>query len=415
MEQIITGLDIGTTKVCAVEALMNDDNQVEIIGVGMHPCKGLKRGVIINVEETVEAIHEAITEADIQAGNITQDLYVGIAGSHIHGQNSSGIIVISNKSREITEKEIERVVNQAQSIKIPNEREIIHVLPWEFKIDEQGGIKDPTGMTGQRLESQVHIVSGSVTSIQNLINSVKSANYNVKDIVLEPLASSESVLRDEEKEMGVILIDLGGGTADVSVFINGSLRVTFVVPLGGNNVTKDISYMLKTSFEEAERIKIQKGHAFPDDVDENDTLQVGGSFGRKIRVISRKYLSLIIEARLEEILTIIKDKLKPNRILDRAVAGVVITGGTALTDGIVDLAEVVLGTHVRVGSPYGIYGLTEKIDNPIYSTGVGLSLWGMKENLLSNYSENQVSSNINNGFISKIRSGMKNIAKEFFS
>jgi len=419
MEQIITGLDIGTTKVCVVKALKNNDDEVEIIGVGLQPCKGLNRGIIVNVEETVDAITEAITEADIQSGYITEELYVGVAGSHIYGQNSSGIIVISSKGREITEKEIERVVNQAQSIKLPNEREIIHVLPWEFKIDDQGGIKDPTGMTGQRLESKVHIVTGSVTSIHNLINSVKSANYNVKDIVLEPLASAESVLRDEEKEMGVVLIDLGGGTTDVCVFIEGSLRNTFVIPLGGNNITKDISILLKSPYAEAERIKMQFGNAFSRNVNESENIQIGGIAGRKVRVEKRKFLSDIIQARIEEILFMVYEKLRQNRVLEKAVAGIVITGGSALTEGIIDIAELIFNTHIRIGVPYGITGLVDKVNSPIYSTAVGLSIWGIKEE--TEYLGNEIKidtkgTNSNgNGFLHKIRSGMRNIAKEFFS
>lgn len=413
MEQIITGLDIGTTKVCVVEALKNNDNEIEIIGVGIHPCKGVRRGVVINVEETVEAINEAVTEADIQAGHISEELYVGIAGSHIYGQNSSGIIVISSNGREITEREIERVVNQAQSIKLPNEREIIHVLPWEFLIDDQVGIKDPTGMTGQRLESKVHIVTGSVTSIQNLINSVKAANYKVKDVVLEPLASAEAVLRDEEKEMGTILIDFGGGTTDVCVFIDGSLRYTFVLPLGGNNVTKDISILLKTPYAEAERLKVQMGHAFAEYIEGDEMVQVGGVIGKAIQSIKRKYLAEIIQARIEEILSIIYNKLKSYRIFDKIISGVVITGGTALTEGIIDIGERIFNLHVRTGHPYGVTGLGERVKSPICSTAVGLSIWGIKEEDIENEFIN-IDTN-SNGLFSKLKSGVKNIAKEFFS
>ncbi|MFW5799455.1 MAG: cell division protein FtsA [Spirochaetota bacterium] len=413
MEQIITGLDIGTTKVCAVEAIRNND-EIEIIGVGIQPCKGLSRGVIINVEETVEAINEAITEADIQAGHITEELYVGVAGSHIHGQNSSGIIVNSSKNREITENEIERVVNQAQSIKIPNEREIIHVLPWEFIIDEQGGIKDPTGMSGQRLESKVHIVTGSVTSIQNLVNSVRSSNYAVKDVVLEPLASAEAVLREEEKEMGVILIDIGGGTTDVCVFINGSLRYTFVIPLGGNNITKDISILLKTPYAEAERLKTQMGYAFAKNINEAETIQIGGVIGSKIREVSRKFLSEIIQARIEEIFSMVFEKLQSYKIFDKTVAGVVLTGGTALTEGIVDIGELIFDTHIRVGMPYGVTGLIDRVHTPICSTAVGLSIWGMREE--TEYEDDNINRiDDEDGFLYRIKSGMKNIAKEFFS
>lgn len=419
MEQIVTGLDIGTTKVCAVEAIINDDNNIEIIGVGKQSCKGLSKGVIVNVEETVEAVNEAISEADIQAGHFTKDLYVGVAGSHIYGENSNGIIVVSSKNREITENEIERVVNQAQSIHIPNDREIIHVLPWEFKIDNQSGIKDPTGMTGQRLESNVHIVTGSVTSIQNLINSVRTANYQVKDVVLEPLASSEAVLREEEKEMGAVLIDLGGGTTDVCVYLNGSLRYTFVIPLGGNSITKDISILLKTPYGEAERIKTQMGFAYADVIGEDETVQVGGVLGKKIRHVSRRLLAEIIQARVEEILSIVKKQLAPYRVFERAVAGVVITGGASLTEGIEDLAEKIFNTQVRVGSPFGIAGLTDKVSNPIYSTGVGLAIWGLREEYEYDYIENNIpiENNIqkDSGFLNRIKSGMKNIAKEFFS
>lgn len=416
MEHIITGLDIGTTKVCAVEVLKNDNDEVEIIGVGTHPCKGLSSGVVVNVEETVEAISEAVTEADIQAQarNITQELYVGVAGSHIRGQNSSGIIVVSSPRREIGEREIESVVTQAQSINLPSEREIIHVLPWEFVIDGQGGIKDPSGMTGHRLESNVHIVTGSVTSIQNLINCVRTANYSVKDVVLESLASSEAVLRDEEKEMGVVLIDLGGGTADVSVFLKGSLRHTFVISLGGNNITKDIAILLKTPYAEAERIKIQKGSAYPDNIGDNELIQVGGIPGREIRTIKKKLVAEIIQARVEEIFHIIKQELKPYRILERSVAGVVLTGGTSLLDGISTVAENVFSTQVRNGVPYGVTGLYDKVNSPIYSTAVGLSIWGLKE--VGEYEDIELKNiDSGNGLLYKIKSRMSNIAKEFFS
>jgi len=299
-ESIITGLDIGTTKVCAIIGQVNQVGGVDILGVGIAPSYGLRKGVVVNIDNTVKSITKAIEEAELMAGVEIDSVYTGIAGGHIKGINSRGVVAISSKTKEITQADVERVIDAARAISIPIDREVIHVIPQEFIVDDQDGIKDPVGMSGIRLESEVHIITGAVSSIENIIKSVHRAGYKVNDIILEPLASAEAVLTDEEKELGVTLIDLGGGTTDIIMFINGSVWHTSVIALGGNHITNDISYGLRTPVQSAEIIKKKYGCAYADLVSEDELIEVESVAGHQSKKVSRKFIAEIIQPRMEK-------------------------------------------------------------------------------------------------------------------
>lgn len=374
-EDIIVGLDIGTTKICAVVGKITGDG-IEIIGLGSHPSEGLRKGVVINIDKTVESIKHAVEEAEIMADYEINSVYTGIAGGHIKGFNSHGVIPL--KEREVTKKDVERVIEAASAVAIPMDREVIHVLVQEFIVDEQDGIIDPLGMSGVRLEAKVHIVTGAVTSAQNIIKCVNRAGLDVYDIVLESLASSEAVLTDEEKNLGVALIDFGGGTTDMAVFSKKTINHTSVLTLGGDNLTYDLSIGLRTPLAEAEKIKIKWGCGKQSLVGKEETVEVPGVGGRKPRKISRYVLSEILEPRVEEIFTLIYDDLVRSGY-DRMInAGVVITGGSSELPGVPEVAEEVFNAPARVGYPEGINGLVEIVNKPMYATGVGLVLYGTK-------------------------------------
>lgn len=377
-ESIITGLDIGTTKVCAVIGQINELGGTDIIGVGTAPSFGLRKGVVVNIDNTVKSISKAIEEAELMAGVEVESVYTGIAGGHIKGINSRGVVAISSKSHEITQADVDRVIDAARAISIPVDREVIHIIPQEFIVDDQDGIKDPIGMSGIRLESEVHIVTGAVSSIENIIKSVHRAGYEVEDIVLEPLASAEAILTDEEKELGVALVDLGGGTTDIIMFINGSVWHTGVIAIGGNHVTNDISYGLRTPVQSAEIIKKKYGCAYASMIDSQDTIEVPAVGKRNTKKVSRKFLSEIIQPRMEEIFGLVHREIKVSGFDELIVAGAVITGGASLLEGSVELAEKVLEIPVRLGYPQKIGGLVDKVNTPLYATGVGLVLYGSK-------------------------------------
>ena len=372
---IIAGLDIGTTKICAVAGEMQPDG-VEIIGIGSHPSEGLRKGVVINIERTVNSIKEAIEEAETMAGCEISSVYAGIAGGHIKGFNSHGVIAL--KEREVTKKDIDRVIEAASAVAIPMDREVIHVLTQEFIVDEQDGITDPLGMSGVRLEAKIHIVTGAVTSAQNIIKCVNRAGLDVYDIVLESLASSESVLSDEERNLGVALIDFGGGTTDMAVFSRGSIKHTSVLTLGGDNLTYDISIGLRTPRIEAEKIKIKYGCGISSMIGKDETIEVPGVGGRKPRVLSRQILGEILEPRVEEIFSLIQNQLVHSGHNDTINSGVVITGGSAELSGVTEVAEQIFNTPSRIGYPQDIRGLTEIVNKPMYATAVGLVLYGAK-------------------------------------
>lgn len=373
--ELIVGLDIGTTKICAIVGEVTDDG-IDIIGIGSHPSKGLRKGVVVNIEATVASIKRAIEEAELMAGCEINTVYTGIAGGHVKGFNSQGIVAV--KDKEVREADIQRVIDAAKAVAIPLDREVIHVLPQEYVIDEQGGIKDPLGMAGVRLEAKVHIVTGAVSSAQNIIKCAAKTGLNVADIVLQPLASAEAVLGEDEKELGVCLVDIGGGTTDIAIFAGGAIAHTSVIALGGNNLTSDIAIGLRTPAHEAERIKQKAGCCMPSMVGDDETIEVPSVGGRQPRVLSRKILTEILEPRVEEIFQLVQREIQRCGFEDLLASGVVITGGTTLLPGMPELAEEVLGLPTRRGFPRGIGGLVDVVKSPMYATGVGLVLYGAK-------------------------------------
>lgn len=372
---LVIGLDIGTTKICAVVG-ERGANGVDIVGIGTHPSKGLRRGVVVNIERTVNSIRQAVAEAELMAGCQIASVYTGIAGSHIKGINSHGVIAIKN--REVTHKDIDRVLDAARAVAIPMDREVIHTLPQEYIVDDQDGIKDPLGMCGVRLEAKVHIVTGAVTSAQNIIKCANRAGLDVEDVVLESLASSGTVLSPEEKDLGVVLIDFGGGTADVAVFSQHCIKHTFVLPVGGTLLTSDISIGLRTPMAEAERLKINHGCCLGSIVEKDETIEVPGVGGRKPRILSRRILVDILGPRVEEIFELVKREILKADCGDLMSSGVVITGGSALLPGIPEVAEQVFNVPARIGYPEDIGGLIDTVDSPMYATGVGLVMFGSK-------------------------------------
>ncbi|MCF8081855.1 MAG: cell division protein FtsA [Deltaproteobacteria bacterium] len=373
--EIIVGLDIGTTKICAVVGEIQPDG-VEIIGIGSHPSEGLRKGVVINIEDTVNSIKEAVEEAETMAGCEISSVYAGIAGGHIKGFNTPGVIPL--KEKEVTKKDIQHVIEAASAVAIPMDREVIHTLVQEFIVDDQDGILDPLGMSGVRLEAKVHIVTGAVTSAQNIIKCANRAGLDVYDIVLESLASSESVLTKEERNLGSALIDFGGGTTDLALFSRGAIKHTSVLALGGDNLTYDIAVGLRTPKLEAEKIKIRYGCALSSLIGKEETIEVPGVGGRKPRTLSRQILGEILEPRVEEIFSLIYGELLRSECEELASSGVVITGGSAELAGVSEMAEQIFGAPARVGYPEGITGLTDLVNKPMYATAVGLILYGAK-------------------------------------
>ncbi|VAX23326.1 Cell division protein FtsA [hydrothermal vent metagenome] len=375
-KNMVVGLDIGTTKICCVIAESGSDG-LDIIGIGSHTSLGLRKGVVVNIDATVEAIKRAVEEAETMAGVEIESVYVGIAGGHIKGINSHGIIAI--KGGEVTQQDVDRVIEAAKAVNIPMDREVIHVIPQEFVVDEQDGILKPVGMNGVRLEAKVHIITGAVTSAQNIVRSVNRAGLEVNDIVVEQLAASEATLDFDEKELGVGLIDMGGGTCDIALFLNSAIKSTSVVALGGANITNDIAIGLRTPNHEAEKIKRMYGCATTAMVPENEMIEVPGVGGREPRQLSRRVLADIIEPRVAEIFMLIKREIELSGLIEKISSGIVITGGTSIMDGMPEIAEAVFDLPVRRASPKGVSGLTDLIDSPLYATAVGLVLHGVKD------------------------------------
>ncbi|MBW1816345.1 MAG: cell division protein FtsA [Deltaproteobacteria bacterium] len=374
-ETIIVGLDIGTTKICAVVADVRSDG-VEIIGMGSHPSEGLRKGVVININDTVNSIKEAVEEAETMAGCEISSVYAGIAGGHVKGFNSHGVIAL--KEREVTKKDIDRIIEAASAVAIPMDREMIHTLVQEFIVDDQDGILDPLGMSGVRLEAKVHIVTGAVTSAQNIIKCANRAGLDVYDIILESIASSEAVITKEERNLGVALIDFGGGTTDMAIFSKGAIKHTSVLGLGGNNLPYDIAVGLRTPKLDAEKIKIKYGCGLTSMIGRDETIEVPGVGGRKPRVLSRQILGEILEPRLEEIFSLIYGELVRSGNESLITSGVVVTGGSAELPGIPEMVEQIFTSPSRVGYPKGISGLVEVVNKPMYATAVGLVLYGAK-------------------------------------
>ena len=388
-ESLIAGLDIGTTKICAVLAEVERDYSTpRIVGVGVRPSHGgLRRGVVVNIEQTVQSIRGAVEDAELMAGEKFPPVYVGIAGEHIRGMNSKGVIAVGRGGRqggEIKREDVERVLRAAQAVSMPADREIIHVLPQEFIVDDQMGIRDPTGIMAVRLEAKVHIVTASAIFLQNIRESVRRAGLEVKEFVLEPLASSYSVLSEDEKDLGVGLLDVGGGTTDIALFFGGSLRHTAVVGLGGNNVTRDLAIGLRTPLEAAERIKVEHGVALMRLAQDERVVSVPGVGSRGGREVPQRELAEIIEPRMEEIFLLARSEI--DEYMDMLTTGIVLTGGGAMLDGAVELAGEVFELPVQLGVPKGVQGLAEGISSPAYATSVGLVLYGMERSAQENLS-----------------------------
>ena len=372
---IIVGLDIGTTKICAIvgEAV---GGKLNIIGIGTHPSIGLRKGVVVNIESTVESIKKAVEEAELMAGCEISSVYAGIAGGHITGFNSRGIVAI--KGPEITEQDVERVIDAARAVAIPMDREVIHVLPQEYIVDDESGIQNPVGMAGVRLEAKIHIVTGAVASAHNIVKCANRSGLDVCDIVLESLASGEAVLTEEEKDLGAALIDMGGGTTDLAVFSGKNIKHTFVLALGGNNLSNDIAIGLRAPHIEAEKIKTKFGTCLPSNIGNDDTIEVPGMGGRESRKLPRQILAEILEPRTEEIFTLINRELYRAGQENSIPSGMVLTGGSSLLDGTTEIAESIFGLPTRLGKPRGIGGLVDVVNNPMYATGVGLVIYGAK-------------------------------------
>ena len=372
---IIVGLDMGTTKICAIVGEVTGD-EINIIGIGTHPSVGLRKGVVVNIESTVDSIKKAVEEAEIMAGCEISSVYAGIAGGHITGFNSRGIVGI--KGAEITQNDVDRVIDAARAVAIPMDREVIHVLPQEFIVDEQTGIQNPIGMAGVRLEAKIHIVTGAVASAHNIVKCANRSGLDVCDIVLESLASGEAVLTDEERELGAGLIDLGGGTSDLAVFSRNNIRHTFVLSLGGNNLTNDIAVGLRAPLAEAEKIKKKFGTCVSRNISPEETIEVPGMGGREAKNLPRQILGEILEPRMEEIFTLINHEIEKAEMQQFITSGMVITGGSALLEGATEIAESVFNVPTRLGRPRGITGLVDVVNNPMFATGVGLVVYGAK-------------------------------------
>ncbi len=374
---LIVGLDIGTSKVACIVGEVNPEGDVEVIGLGSHPSRGLKKGVVVNLETTVQSIQRAVDEAELMAGCRINSVFAGIAGSHIISMNSHGIVAI--KDKEVTQGDVDRVIDSARAVAIPADQKILHILPQEYVIDRQEGIKEPVGMSGIRLEARVHIVTGAVSAAQNIVKCIRRCGLEVEDIILEQLASSAAVLTDDEKDLGVCLVDIGGGTTDIAVFTDGAIRHTAVIPIAGDQVTNDIAVALRTPTQFAEDIKIKHACALTQLASLEDLIEVPSIGDRPIRQISRLNLAEIVEPRYEELLLLVQAELRRSGFEDLIAAGIVITGGSARVEGLVELAEEIFHVPVRIGIPQSITGLQDVVRNPGYATGAGLLLFGKQQ------------------------------------
>jgi cell division protein FtsA len=375
----IVGLDIGTIKVCVLIAEPTGSGAIDIIGVGSAPSRGMRKGVVVNLDACVSSIKQAVEEAELMAGCSVDRAFVGVAGAHVRGFNSRGVVAVSGRDHEVTRDDVQRVLAGARAVNIPADREIFHVLPQEFTVDDQDGIHDPVGMTGSKLQANVHIVTAAVSATQNLVNSVNRGGVEVEEIVLEQLAAADAVLTQDEKEMGTALIDIGAGTTDLVIFERGAIRHIAALPTGGEHVTNDIAVGLRTPIPEAEKLKKKHGCALASLVSDEDTIEVPSVGGRKSRVLSRQILSEIIQPRVEEIFSLIAEEFVRSGF-DRSIhAGVVLTGGGSMLEGIQEIAEDLLDVPVRRGAPSDVGGLADVVGTPQYSTVVGLALYGARQ------------------------------------
>ncbi len=403
---VVVGLDVGTHKVCAVVGEQTDQGP-EVVGVGIHPSRGLRKGVVINIEATMESIKKAVEEAELMAGCEINTVFAGIAGSHIEGFNSQGVVAVKNK--EVTDDDVERVIDAAKAVPISLDREVLHVLPQEFAIDGQRGIQEPRGMSGVRLEASVHIVTGAVTAAQNIVKCCNRTGLNVADFVLEPLASADAVLTQEEKELGIALVDMGGGTTDIALFQGGSVKHTAVLGVGGNHLTGDIAAGLHAPMAAAEQLKQRYGCAAAEAAHRNEMLEVPSVGGRSPRSVSRQILCEIIEPRLEEVFQLVRREIGRSGYEDQLVSGIVMTGGSTLLPGMIEMAERIFNVPVRQGVAANVTGLVEVVSSPVYATGTGLLLYG-----LGKQERNHFRFRDNDPLLFKVRGRMTEWLREFF-
>jgi cell division protein FtsA len=374
-KKLIVGLDIGTSKVVAIVGEIDMEGGLEVVGIGSNPSRGMKKGVVVNIESTVQSIQRAVEEAELMAGCQIHSVYVGIAGSHVRSLNSHGIVAI--KDKEVYRADLERVIDAAQAVAIPADQKVLHILPQEYIIDSQEGIKEPMGMSGVRLEAKVHLVTCAANAAQNIDKCIRRCGLDVEEIILEQLASSFSVLTDDERELGVCLVDIGGGTTDIAIFTEGSIRHTGVIPIAGDQVTNDIAMALRTPYQNAEEIKIKYACALTQLAGADDTIKVPSVGDRPPRDLSRQSLAEVVEPRYDELFTLVQAELRRSGFEDLVPAGIVLTGGTSKMEGVVELAEEIFHMPVRVGYPQTVRGLNDIVRNPIYSTSVGLLQYGM--------------------------------------
>lgn len=407
--EIIVGLDVGTNKICTVVAERDINGDLIILTIGNAPSQGLRKGVVVNVEKTVEAIEKSVAQAEESAGVEINSVFAGIAGGHIQSVSSHGVVPITGDGGEISDEDIRKVHEAAKAISIPLEREIIHVIPQEYRVDGQGGILEPKGMVGTRLEASVNIVTAAVSSVQNIVKSINKANIDVSGIILQPIASSEATLKAEEKESGVVLIDIGGGTTDYAIFVDGSLRHSGVLAIGGDHVTNDIKIRFSVPTTKAEDIKKKFGCALSSSVGENEEFILPGTFGYPARSMLRKDLSEVINARMSEILEIIKMEIDKTDYSVQIGAGIVMTGGASLMPGTIDLASQVFHVPVRLGIPRDVSGLNDHFQSPIYSTGVGLVLFGVEHYIDQTYTMLD-----DPGVVVKTLHSMREMIKKYF-
>jgi cell division protein FtsA len=402
---IAAGLDVGTTKVCAVIAEVIEDGDLSILGVGDRPCSGLERGMVVNLEETIQAVTDAVRAAEQMAGIQVKSVVAGIAGEHVRSVNSTGVIGVSRKDNEITQEDLKRVLEAARAVAIPGDREVLHVLPRGYRVDEQRGIRDPIGMSGVRLEAEVHIVTVQSTAVRNLLRGITRAGLAVSALVLEPLAAAEGVVGEDERALGVLLLDIGGGTTDIAVFLEGTIGHTAVIGYGGNAVTNDLAVGLRTPIDQAERLKLRHGAALASQVPADAVVEVPGVGGREPRRVSAQVLASICEPRMEEILGLALAEVE--RVVDPSAlaAGVVLTGGSAQMPGLPELAERVLGLPARVGVPNGISGVTDLALDPRLATAVGLVRQAALENRTSK---------VRGRLVDRMRRPLHELFQEFF-
>lgn len=401
---VVAGLDIGTYKVCALVGETNGEG-IEVIGVGTHPSEGLRKGVVVDIESTVQSIRHAVDQAETMAGCEIHTVFSGIAGGHIKGFNSHGLIGL--KGREVTERDVEKVLDAARAVAIPMDQDVLHVLPQGFVVDDQEGIRDPVGMAGARLEAKVHLVTGSSMSTQNILKCCERNGLDVEEIVLEPLASAEAVLSEEEKELGVALVDIGGGTTDLALFHQGSVKFTSVLALGGNHLTGDLAAGLRTPLVEAERLKQTYGFAMARLAREDEMVEVPGLGPRQPRHVSRQVLCEILESRVEEILGLVQREIMRSGLETSLVSGIVLTGGATLLHGMSDLAEEVFSLPIRMGVPQHVGGLADIVSNPMYATGVGLVLHGLRKRAETNGKRE-------GKWLGRVKNGVTRCLRDFF-